>query len=124
MTVSAKSRYALEIMTDLAERRGKSVSVCAIASRRGISAKYTEQIMAMLKRAGYVRSEKKKSGGYKLVSSPDMYRISDILRLTEGMAFDCGGIRPVNGMWSKVEKAVTEVLDGYTVADLMSEVTE
>ncbi len=118
MTLSSKSRYALEIMTDLAEHRDRPVSVSAIARRRQISDKYAEQIMSILKRAGFVTSERGSRGGYRLVLPPDNYRVGDVLRLMDGSpkksADESVAIK-------KLEKAVAAVIDGFTVADLMEE---
>lgn len=116
MTLSSKSRYALEIMTDLARHRDRLVSVSAIANRRNISEKYAEQIMSILKRAGFVASERGVRGGYRLTLPPDNYRVGDILRLMDGMPKV-----ESNGAVRKLEQAVASVMDGFTVADLMEE---
>lgn len=118
MTLSSKSRYALEIMTDLAEHRDRAVSVGAIAARRRISEKYAEQIMSILKRAGFVTSERGARGGYRLTLPPDNYRVGDILRLMDGVSKskESGGVAI-----KRLERAVKDVLDGFTVADLMAE---
>lgn len=119
MTLSSKSRYALEIMTDLAEHRDKLVSVSAIAKRRRISEKYAEQIMSILKRAGFVTSERGAYGGYRLAASPDNYRAGDILRLMDSKP---SGVKAeARGAAEKLEEAIGEVVDGFSIADLMSE---
>ena len=57
MLVSTKGRYALRTMADLAlHGNGRPVKIKDIAKRQGISRKYLEQIVALLSRAGLVRS--------------------------------------------------------------------
>ena len=49
MMISAKSRYALRVMVDLAQRNtGEFIPVKEIAARQGISLKYLERIMTIL----------------------------------------------------------------------------
>ena len=49
MLVSTKGRYALRIMTDLAEHQSKGyIPLKAVASRQGISEKYLEGIIKLL----------------------------------------------------------------------------
>lgn len=84
MTISTKGRYALRIMIDLADHIGETIKLKDIASRQGISEKYMEQIIAVLNKAGYVRSTRGAQGGYQLVKAPKDYTVGMILRLTEG----------------------------------------
>lgn len=57
MKISTKGRYAVRVMLDLAlNNNGECIKVKEIAGRQGISEKYLEQIIAVLNRAGYVKS--------------------------------------------------------------------
>ena len=72
-------------MLDLAvNNTGENISIKAIAARQEISIKYLEQIISMLNRAGFVKSEKRRRGGYRLAKAPEEYTVGMILRLTEG----------------------------------------
>lgn len=62
MTISTKGRYALRIMMDLAGHMGETVKLKDIAARQDISEKYMEQIVAVLNKAGYVRSTRGATG--------------------------------------------------------------
>ena len=85
MKISTKGRYALRLMLDIAQHGGGSpVRIKDIAARQGISVKYLEQIVAVLARAGYLKSIRGPQGGYRLVRSPEEYTTGSILRLTEG----------------------------------------
>ena len=80
MTISTKGRYALRIMMDLAGHMGETVKLKDIAARQDISEKYMEQIVAVLNKAGYVRSTRGAQGGYQLVRQPQQYTVGMILR--------------------------------------------
>ena len=70
MTISTKGRYALRIMMDLASHLGETVKLKDVAARQELSEKYMEQIIAVLNKAGYVRSTRGAQGGYQLVKAP------------------------------------------------------
>ena len=55
-----------------------------MAESEGISKKYLDQIMIILNRTDFLKSTRGAQGGYKLARTPDKYKLSDILRLTEG----------------------------------------
>ena len=65
MTISTKGRYALRIMMDLASHLGETVKLKDVAARQELSEKYMEQIIAVLNKAGYVRSTRGAQGSSK-----------------------------------------------------------
>ena len=132
MKISTKGRYALRLMLDIAENANeKPVSVRDIAARQEISDKYLEQIISLLNGAGYVRSIRGPQGGYLLRKKPEEYTVGMILRLTEGTLSpvacveddalpcermdNCATIK----LWKKLNKAISDVVDHITLADLM-----
>lgn len=131
MKISTKGRYALRLMIDLAlNDTGENVSIKAISARQNISTKYLEQIISMLNRAGYVKSERGSNGGYKLTKKPEEYTVGMILRLTEGSLAittctedeqnQCEryGSCPTVHLWEKLNKAISDVVDNITISDL------
>ncbi len=85
MKISTKGRYAVRVMLDLAlNNSGECIKVKEIAGRQGISEKYLEQIIAVLHKAGYVKSVRGAQGGYRLAREPEAYTVGMVLRLTEG----------------------------------------
>lgn len=85
MKVSTKGRYALRIMIDLAMNSNDNfISLKDIAQRTGISIKYSEQIVSLLNKAGYLETARGNNGGYKLNKLPEEYTVGDILRASEG----------------------------------------
>ena len=129
--ISTKGRYALRIMTDLAEHRnGGFIPMKEVAARQEISLKYIERIMPVLTKNNFVKGLHGKGGGYRLGRPPEQCVVGDILRLTEGSlapvaclsceepcerADSCRTI----GMWRRFEEITNEYFDGITIRDLM-----
>ena len=133
MKISTKGRYALRLMLDLAmNSAGQPVSLKDVAKRQEISDKYLEQIISVLKRAGYVRSVRGAQGGYLLRKAPEEYTVGTILRLTEGSLAPVPCIEEDNEvecdkreecvtgiLWKKINDAVNSVVDHTTLQDLV-----
>lgn len=132
MKISTKGRYALRLMLELAlQDDGEPVSIKDIAKRQGISEKYSEQIISLLNKAGFVKSIRGAAGGYVLKKQPKEYTVGMILRTTEGSLapVDCieegyGECERMAGcvtvmIWKKINDAVNEVVDNITLADLV-----
>ncbi len=131
MTISTKGRYALRIMMDLAGHLGEISRLKDIASRQEISEKYMEQIIAVLNKAGYVRSTRGAQGGYQIARAPKEYTVGMILRLTEGSlapveclaenALPCGrsGKCATVEIYKRIYDAVNNVIDNTTLQDLL-----
>lgn len=132
MKISTKGRYATRVMLDLAiNNTGECIKVKDIAARQGISEKYLEQIIAVLNKAGYVKSVRGAQGGYRLAKDPKEYTVGMILRLTEGSmapvtcleegAAECERCDTCETLevWREVYEAVNQVIDNVTIADLV-----
>lgn len=132
MRISTKGRYALRLMIDLAlHDAGNPIRIRDVAQRQEISDKYLEQIIAILNKAGYVKSVRGPQGGYTLTKKPQEYTAGMILRLTEGSLApvacveeektECG--RQDNCatflLWKKMNDAVNEVVDTVTLKELV-----
>ena len=132
MLISTRGRYALRVLIDLAEHRGRDcVPLREVAERQEISQKYLESIMALLSREGLVEGAHGKGGGYRLARAPEECRVGDILRLTEGSLAPVAcleqGAAPCPRaarcrtlpLWTKLDTLIAGYLDGITLADLM-----
>lgn len=120
-------------MTDLAEHGGEGfIPLKAITERQNISQKYLESIMTSLSKAGLVEGAHGKGGGYRLCREPDEYKVSEILKLTEGTLAPVACLGPTAApcemagrcrtlpMWKKLDKVINDFFDSYTIADLMA----
>ncbi|MCR5507803.1 MAG: Rrf2 family transcriptional regulator [Lachnospiraceae bacterium] len=132
MWISTKGKNAVKVMIDLGMyNTGEPVKVKDIARRQDISDKYLEQIIAMLNKAGLVKSIRGAKGGYVLNDSTDKITVGMILEAAEGDMSVVDNLGEVTGdnftdiicdrFWSRLDKAVREVLDSNTLADLVEE---
>ena len=132
MKISTKGRYALRLMLDLAlHDEGKFIPIKDIAARQGLSEKYLEQIIAVLTRAGYVKSVRGQGGGYKLAHPTSSYTAGMILRLTEGNLAPVTCLEDnVNScekcescatlmVWERIYTAVNDVVNNITLDELV-----
>jgi len=132
MKISTKGRYALRLMLDLASNNtGNPISLKDVASRQEISDKYLEQIIAILNKAGFVKSIRGAQGGYMLKKRPEEYTVGMILRLTEGSLapvscvedenIDCDRMEDCVTIiiWRKLNDAINGVVDQITLQDLL-----
>ena len=132
MKISTKGRYAVRVMLDLAiHNTGEYIKVKKIAERQGISEKYLEQIIAVLNKAGYVKSARGAQGGYRIAESPHSYTVGMILRLTEGSLCPVSCLEDeINEcercdtcetleVWKALNAAINQVVDNITIGDLM-----
>ena len=85
MKLSRKSEYACLALIDLSENYDSGlVKMVDISRRKNIPKKYLEQILLLLKGAGYVKSESGSGGGYKLSRPPEKISLAEIIRLIDG----------------------------------------
>ncbi len=130
MKITTKGRYALRVMIDLAiHSNGKYISLKDIANRQEISNKYLEQIIAMLNKAGYLKTARGNNGGYQLAKKPSEYTIGDILRATEGelapaycLTEDGECEKKENcktfSFWKGLDDTINQYMDSKTLEDL------
>ena len=134
MLISTRGRYALRILTDLAENEnGGTVTLREAAARQQISEKYLESIVKDLVRGRLVEGTRGKGGGYRLARPAEEIGVLEVLRLTEGTlapvaclgedskpcprAADCRTLP----LWEGLDKAVRDYLSGWTLRDLTEE---
>ncbi len=87
MRLTKKGEYALRALIDLgiAEALGRPmVQISEIAKKENIPIKFLEQILVILKGAGYLGSKRGAQGGYFLAKPMDTINIGDVVRKIEG----------------------------------------
>lgn len=132
MLISTKGRYALRVMTDLAEHPTEGyVPLKEIARRQDISEKYLEAIIKILVKAKLLSGVRGKGGGYRLTRPPERYTVGEILRLTEESlapvaclgtdASSCARAASCRTLplWQGLDRVIAQYLDGVTLADLL-----
>ncbi len=132
MKISTKGDYATRALQELALNYNKGpLQIEEIASRQGIPIRYLEQLLLILKRAGFLESKRGAKGGYFLARPPAQITVGDIIRamdgpiapifcVTEGGKDQCSEERlcSLRDLWEDVRKAISEVVDKTTLDDI------
>ncbi|HTS30703.1 MAG TPA: Rrf2 family transcriptional regulator [Bryobacteraceae bacterium] len=125
MNISVKGEYALQAIFDLASQRpGEPVRIADIARRQKIPQKFLELILAGLKQGGFVESRRGAEGGYLLARTAESITVGEVVRFVEGPHPGKGHARrkpetPFSAMWQEVDRAVSEIIDKTSFADLL-----
>ena len=131
MKLSTRTRYGIRAILQLARNFGKGpVQIKTIAKQEDISGKYLEQLMAILKSAGFVRTIRGAKGGYLLAKAPNQIRLSDVFNSLEGpvTTVECVQSKDycarvddciARQVWTQVQQAITNVLQSITLQDLV-----
>jgi len=129
MDVSVKGEYALRAVFELASRESSEpLKIAKIAERQQIPQKFLELILSQLKQGGYLASRRGADGGYFLARQPEEISVGDILRHIDGPVTparrldksDQQADSPFPDLWSKLDRAVSSVIDRTTFADLVT----
>jgi len=132
MTISAKSKYAVRALVELAERSAgddqRPVRLTDIAAARGMPLQFLEQVFAVLRRVGIVRGRRGARGGYVFARPPQHVTVLDVVAALDGLpepavctrgdcaqADACGAA----SVWLEAKRALENVLGGTTIADLV-----
>ena len=130
--ISRQTDYAVRVVLHLAcLEEGAQVSIAEISETRSLPMPFVRRLIKPLVSRGILASSRGASGGIRLARPPEDIRIGQIVRTTEGAApiVECLGeeesaccIAPscrLAGILVRAFDALYEVLDEYTLADLV-----
>jgi Rrf2 family protein len=132
MRVSAKADYAVRAAAELAAADDSSpVKGERLATAQEIPLQFLEHILLELKHAGLVRARRGAKGGYWLARPADEVTIADVVRAVEGPIANvqsqppesiayAGNAEQLQEVWIAVRANLRAVLEGVTLADLVS----
>jgi len=131
MNVSAKSKYAVRALVELAERTearpDRLVRLTDVATARGIPLQFLEQLFASLRRAGIVNSRRGASGGFLFARPPAQVTVLEVVEVLDGLVSpavctqgECERIEECGpaAVWLEAKEALERVLRETTIADL------
>jgi Rrf2 family cysteine metabolism transcriptional repressor len=131
MKLSTRTRYAVRAIIELAQNDSKKpLQLKIIAQRQEISVKYLEQLMAVLRSAGFVRSIRGSKGGYVLAKAPNQIKLNEVLHRLEGTVTTVECVENKDScsrsadcvaryLWMQVDQAIDKVLEAITLQDLV-----
>lgn len=135
MKISTKGRYGLRALIDLAQYSEiEPVSINSIAVRQGISERYLEQLMTLMKKAGLIKSIRGAGGGYVLAKEVSEISVGDVLRALEGnletvecTAFsqedscEAAGGCVTKYVWQRINESIKQTVDEISLKQLVDE---
>ncbi|MCJ7777522.1 MAG: Rrf2 family transcriptional regulator [Sedimentisphaerales bacterium] len=131
MKLSTRTRYGIRAIIELAENYKQGpLQLRNIAQHQEISVKYLEQIVAILKAGGFIRSIRGAKGGYILAKAPNQIKLNDVFDCLEGPVrmVECVGNEDycarfadcvARQLWQRVSDAIRAVLSSITLQDLV-----
>ena len=132
MRVSAKSDYALRALIEMAARAdGRAVSAEELGRLQEIPHGFLQAILADLRKAGIVLSQRGQSGGWRMARDADEVSVADVIRAVDGPLVSVYGLRPesvsysgsaevLQHVWIAARRSLRDVFEQVSVADLAS----
>ncbi len=119
ISITSKSPYAVLALTELS-RSGTAapVSLGELARRRDIPVQFLEQLFAVLRRAGILRSQRGVKGGYSFARDPTTVTVLEVVELLDGV-LGAGA----EGVFAEAAQAARQVLGATTIAEIVERET-
>jgi Rrf2 family transcriptional regulator, cysteine metabolism repressor len=115
LSITTKSPYAVRALAELGRVGGEApVPLGELARRRDIPAQFLEQLFAVLRRAGVIKSQRGVKGGYSFAKDPASITVLEIVELLDG---EVG--RDATGVFAEAATATRAVLESTTIADII-----
>jgi Rrf2 family protein len=135
MKFSAQEEYGLRCLIAIArEGLDGSMTIPEISRREGLTPSHVAKLLAILRKAGFVRSTRGQLGGYTLGMTPGEIHLGAVLEALGGRMFSTGfcerhsGNEPecvhetdclLSPLWSSIQHAVDNVINRYTLEDVL-----
>ena len=130
MRVSAKADYALRALIEIAQRSdGLPVSAEELGRLQEIPHGFLQAILADMRRAGIVVSQRGQSGGWRLARGANDVSVADVIRSVDGPLVSVYGLRPeavsynasaeiLQRVWIAARSSLREVFENVTLDGL------
>ena len=116
ISVTTKSPYAIKALTELARSGGTEtpVPIGDLARRREIPVQFLEQLFAVLRRGGVLRSQRGVKGGYAFARDPGEVTVLEVVELLDGRLG-----AEAEGIFAEAAAAARAVLAKTTITDVV-----
>ena len=130
MRVSAKTDYALRALLEMSSRDdSRPVSAEELGRLQDIPHGFLQAILADLRRAGVVMSQRGQSGGWRMARDPETVTVADVIRAVDGPLVSVYGLRPeaveynesaevLQHVWIAARSSLREVFEQVTIRSL------
>lgn len=114
ISITTKSPYAVLALAELARSGGEDpVPIGELARRRDVPVQFLEQLFAVLRRNGIVRSQRGVKGGYRFAREPSSITVLEVVELLDG---PLGG--DAEGVFADAAGAARAVLARTSIAEV------
>ena len=115
ISITTKSPYALQALSELARSGADApVPIGELARRRELPVQFLEQLFAVLRRAGVLRSQRGVKGGYSFAREPSAITVLEVVEMLDGpLGADAEGVL------ADAVAAARTVLAETTIADVV-----
>jgi Rrf2 family transcriptional regulator, cysteine metabolism repressor len=115
LSITSKSPYALRALAELGRANtGAPVPIGELARRRDIPVQFLEQLFAVLRRGGVLKSQRGVKGGYSFAREPSQVTVLEVVELLDGPLG-----RDSEGVFAEAAAAARDVLGSATIADVV-----
>jgi Rrf2 family protein len=130
MRVSAKADYALRALIEMTRSDdSRPVSAEELGRRQEIPHGFLQAILADLRRAGVVVSQRGQSGGWRLARKPGDVSVADVIRAVDGPLVSVYGLRPeavtynesaevLQHVWIAARRSLRDVFEQVSIEQL------
>lgn len=127
-----KGDYGIRALIDLAERYGEGqVQSKEIAERQQIPEPYLDQLLTILRKAGFVNSRRGPQGGHMLARQPNDIPLAEVINSLEGSlstigcldgTLDCSfnGRCGQQEIWQIITESTQQVLAATSIGDILN----
>ncbi len=135
MKISAKARYGLRILLDIAlnETPERPRLMKEICEAQDLSEKFTSRLVIPLRTSGMIHSIRGKLGGFRLAKSPTDITLLNVIECLQGPIHvtDCledRSVCPRNAkcatrvIWTDINNAIRNALQGITLDSIIHKV--
>src|ERR1700677_2907550 len=114
ISITSKSPYAVLALAELGRSAGSGpVPIGELARKRDVPVQLLEQLLAALRRAGVISSQRGVKGGYRFAREPSTVRVLEIVELLDGPLG-----RDSEGVCANAAEAAAKVLAQPNLADV------
>jgi len=128
--VSAKSDYALRALIEIARSAdARAISAEELGRLQDVPHGFLQAILADLRKADIVISQRGQSGGWRLARQPQDISVAEVIRAVDGPLVSVYGLRPeavtynerasvLQHVWIAARDSLREVLESVTIAQI------
>jgi Rrf2 family protein len=135
MKITSQEEYGIRILLRIANTDSpEGMTIPCLSEAEGLSQHYVAKLCRLLRMNGLIRSTRGKEGGYFLAKAPDETPVNEVLAILGGKLFSqefcqnhSGTLEACNhscacsvrSIWQLVQESVDQVLNQYTLQDLI-----